>query len=58
MKQTIKYTMCAATGFAVAMFIWSVEMLDHVTVVSFLAFMLSAAWISMFVYANELHGKD
>ena len=50
--------MCAATGFAVAMFIWSVEMLDHVTVVSFLAFMLSAAWISMFVYANELHGKD
>ena len=47
----------AVTGFCGASFLWSSTALSDSSAVSMIAFIVSVTWISLFVYANEVHGR-
>lgn len=51
----IKYWMSAATGFAGASILWAATGLPQNATISMIVLVVSVAWISLFLYANEVH---
>lgn len=54
----IKYLMSAATGFAGASLLWASTGLPQSATVSVIVLVVSVSWISLFLYANEIHGHE
>lgn len=56
--KNIKYLMSAATGFAGASMLWASTGLPQNTTISAIVMIVSITWISLFLYANEVHGRE
>lgn len=56
--KNIKYLMSAATGFAGASLLWASTGLPQNATVSAIVMIVSVTWISLFLYANEVHGRE
>lgn len=54
----MKHAMSALTGFAGASLLWASTGLERNTWMSIVVFVVSVIWLSLFLYANEVHGRE